>query len=90
MSLSPGLHRPRAVCGIHHVLGMRNSIHVCAAEGNCPELDTVQQAERVLFIGWRRDIADLIQILDDFVAPGSELWLYNEVQRLCCNKTSEL
>lgn len=50
-----------------------------AEEGTCPELDLAQQAERVLFIGWRRDIADLIQVLDDFVAPGSELWLYNEV-----------
>ena len=51
-----------------------------AEEGTCPELDLAQQAERVLFIGWRRDIADLIQVLDDFVAPGSELWLYNEVR----------
>ena len=61
------------------VCQLKPSLGLPAEEGTCPELDLAQQAERVLFIGWRRAIADLIQVLDDFVAPGSELWLYNEV-----------
>jgi len=28
----------------------------------------------------RRSMGDLIVVLDAFVAPGSELWLYNEVR----------
>ena len=35
--------------------------------------------ERILFCGWRRDMHDMIAVLDAFVYPGSELWLYNEV-----------
>ena len=35
--------------------------------------------ERILFCGWRRDMHDMIAVLDAFVCPGSELWLYNEV-----------
>ena len=43
--------------------------------------------ERILFCGWRRDMHDMIAVLDAFVYPGSELWLYNEVGMLlvmCC------
>ena len=25
---------------------------------------------------------DMVQVLDSFVEPGSELWLYNEVRRM--------
>ena len=35
--------------------------------------------ERVLFCGWRRDMDDMIAVMDAFVAPGSELWLYSSV-----------
>ncbi|XP_034701803.1 probable ion channel SYM8 isoform X2 [Vitis riparia] len=35
--------------------------------------------ERILFCGWRRDIDDMILVLEAFLAPGSELWMFNEV-----------
>ena len=35
--------------------------------------------ERILFCGWRRDMADMIMELDYDVQPGSELWLFNTV-----------
>ncbi|KAK0608476.1 hypothetical protein LWI29_031250 [Acer saccharum] len=38
-----------------------------------------RMAQRILFCGWRRDIDDMIVVLDAFLAPGSELWMFNEV-----------
>ena len=38
-----------------------------------------QPTEKMLFCGWRRDMADLINELDYDVQPGSELWLFNSV-----------
>ncbi|GER41475.1 ion channel DMI1 [Striga asiatica] len=35
--------------------------------------------EKILFCGWRRDIQDMIMVLEAFLAPGSELWMFNEV-----------
>ncbi|KAF6173048.1 hypothetical protein GIB67_006424 [Kingdonia uniflora] len=35
--------------------------------------------ERILFCGWRRDMEDMIMVLDAFLAPSSELWMFNEV-----------
>ncbi|XP_065049289.1 probable ion channel CASTOR isoform X2 [Musa acuminata AAA Group] len=35
--------------------------------------------ERILFCGWRRDIEDMIMVLDAFLALGSELWMFNDV-----------
>eukprot|EP00873_Tetraselmis_striata_P002629 jgi/Tetstr1/422893/TSEL_013677.t1 len=35
--------------------------------------------EKILFLGWRRDMDDMIDVLDDFVCKDSELWLYSEV-----------
>ncbi|XP_027193203.1 probable ion channel SYM8 isoform X2 [Cicer arietinum] len=35
--------------------------------------------EKILFCGWRRDIDDMIMVLEAFLAPGSELWMFNEV-----------
>ncbi|XAR49355.1 hypothetical protein NMG60_11032534 [Bertholletia excelsa] len=35
--------------------------------------------EKILFCGWRRDIDDMIMVLEAFLAPNSELWLFNEV-----------
>lgn len=36
--------------------------------------------EKMLFCGWRRDMADMITQLDEYVAKGSELWLLNTVK----------
>mmetsp|Transcript_20894 Transcript_20894/g.42409 ORF Transcript_20894/g.42409 Transcript_20894/m.42409 type:complete len:542 (+) Transcript_20894:2-1627(+) len=41
--------------------------------------DDVPQPEKMLFCGWRRDMSDMIKDLEDSVAPGSELWLFNTV-----------
>ncbi|XP_021604222.1 ion channel CASTOR isoform X3 [Manihot esculenta] len=38
-----------------------------------------KSAERILFCGWRRDMEDMIMVLDAFLAPGSELWMFNDV-----------
>ncbi|XP_015870051.3 ion channel CASTOR isoform X1 [Ziziphus jujuba] len=38
-----------------------------------------KNAERILFCGWRRDMEDMIMVLDAFLAPGSELWMFNDV-----------
>jgi len=35
--------------------------------------------EKMLFCGWRRDMADMIKQLDEYVHEGSELWLFNAV-----------
>jgi hypothetical protein len=39
--------------------------------------------EKLLFCGWRRDLHALISCLDDFVHPGTQLWLYNNVRPPC-------
>ncbi|XP_068327002.1 ion channel CASTOR-like isoform X1 [Pyrus communis] len=38
-----------------------------------------KSTERILFCGWRRDMEDMIMVLDAFLAEGSELWMFNEV-----------
>ncbi|KAG8061755.1 hypothetical protein GUJ93_ZPchr0003g17316 [Zizania palustris] len=38
--------------------------------------------ERILFCGWRRDMEDMIMVLDAFVAPGSDLWMFNDVPEM--------
>ena len=38
-----------------------------------------QVPERLLFCGWRRDMADMINELEADVPRGSELWLFNNV-----------
>nr|ADV78046.1 DMI1 [Dumortiera hirsuta] len=35
--------------------------------------------EKILFCGWRRDIDDMILVLEAFLAQGSELWMFSEV-----------
>ncbi|KAK7338239.1 hypothetical protein VNO77_18842 [Canavalia gladiata] len=35
--------------------------------------------ERILFCGWRRDMEDMIMVLDAYLAHGSELWMFNDV-----------
>ncbi|KAL9180594.1 hypothetical protein ACHAXT_011047 [Thalassiosira profunda] len=48
--------------------------------GNVPTLTAGTKAvERILFCGWRRDMADMIMQLDQYVERGSELWLFNLV-----------
>eukprot|EP00210_Caulerpa_lentillifera_P003101 g2963.t1 len=47
--------------------------------GECPEWGRERLQEKILFCGWRRDMDDLIVVLDEFVPPGSELWLYNDI-----------
>ncbi|KAH7572981.1 hypothetical protein JRO89_XS03G0045700 [Xanthoceras sorbifolium] len=48
--------------------------------GNLPRDFIVPKSEeKILFCGWRRDMEDMIMVLDAFLAPGSELWMFNEV-----------
>ncbi|KAI3511444.1 hypothetical protein L1887_18597 [Cichorium endivia] len=48
--------------------------------GNLPkQLILPNSIEKILLCGWRRDIEDMIMVLDAFLAPGSELWMFNEV-----------
>ncbi|KAL7438541.1 hypothetical protein ACHAXM_006345 [Skeletonema potamos] len=44
-----------------------------------PTLHDEKRVEKIMFLGWRRDMADLITQLDGYVAKGSELWLFNTV-----------
>jgi ion channel POLLUX/CASTOR len=48
-------------------------------EGLLNDHEPERQPERMLFCGWRRDMADMIDELDLDVPPGSELWLFNGV-----------
>ncbi|KAA8527239.1 hypothetical protein F0562_034664 [Nyssa sinensis] len=48
--------------------------------GNLPKDFIVPKStEKILFCGWRRDMEDMIMVLDAFLAPGSELWMFNDV-----------
>lgn len=48
--------------------------------GSLPKDSIVPKpAERILFCGWRRDMEDMIMVLDAFLAQGSELWMFNDV-----------
>ncbi|CAI0375190.1 unnamed protein product [Linum tenue] len=48
--------------------------------GSFPKIpDPPKYPEKILFCGWRRDIDDMIMVLEAFLAPGSELWMFNEV-----------
>ncbi|XP_070033436.1 ion channel CASTOR isoform X3 [Nicotiana tabacum] len=54
--------------------------------GNLPKNIIIPKTtERILFCGWRRDMEDMILVLDAFLAHGSELWMFNEV----CEKERE-
>lgn len=44
-----------------------------------PKVHDQKNVEKIMFLGWRRDMADLITQLDEYVAKGSELWLFNTV-----------
>ncbi|KAL4654882.1 hypothetical protein ACB092_01G412400 [Castanea dentata] len=41
--------------------------------------DPPKYPEYILFCGWRRDIDDMIMVLEACLAPGSQLWMFNEV-----------
>ncbi|XP_018717564.2 ion channel CASTOR isoform X1 [Eucalyptus grandis] len=48
--------------------------------GHLPkEFSIDQSSEKILFCGWRRDMEDMIMVLDASLAPESELWMFNEV-----------
>ncbi|PON57130.1 CASTOR ion channel [Trema orientale] len=48
--------------------------------GSVPkEFIVPKKEEKILFCGWRRDMEDMIMVLDAFLAHGSELWMFNEV-----------
>lgn len=38
-----------------------------------------RKTKKILFCGWRRNMADMISQLDEYVEKGSELWLLNLV-----------
>ncbi|XP_028757197.1 ion channel CASTOR isoform X2 [Neltuma alba] len=38
-----------------------------------------ESPERILFCGWRRDMEDMIMVLEASLAPNSELWMFNDV-----------
>ncbi|KAL4016081.1 hypothetical protein IC575_023696 [Cucumis melo] len=42
-------------------------------------IDPPKYPEKILFCGWRRDIDDMIMVLEAILAPRSELWMFNEV-----------
>ncbi|CAK9142130.1 unnamed protein product [Ilex paraguariensis] len=53
---------------------------VVAWRGNLPKDFIIpKSAEKILFCGWRRDMEDMVMVLDAFLAPGSELWMFNDV-----------
>ena len=41
-------------------------------------IPVVGDPENILFCGWRRDVRDMLLLLDTMVAPGSELHMLNE------------
>ncbi|KAL3724291.1 hypothetical protein ACJRO7_029457 [Eucalyptus globulus] len=48
--------------------------------GHLPKEFSIDQSpEKILFCGWRRDMEDMIMVLDASLAPESELWMFNEV-----------
>lgn len=47
--------------------------------GPMPSVRVSRHAEKVLFCGWRRDMEDLVMVLDEFVRPGSELWIFCDI-----------
>ncbi|CAI5968177.1 unnamed protein product, partial [Closterium sp. NIES-65] len=45
-----------------------------------PDIETPPKLpEKILFCGWRRDIDDMITVLEAFLARGSELWIFSDV-----------
>ncbi|KRH06080.1 hypothetical protein GLYMA_16G003300v4 [Glycine max] len=49
-------------------------------KGLCSRIhDPPKYPDKILFCGWRRDIDDMIMVLEALLAPGSELWMFNEV-----------
>lgn len=52
---------------------------VAVRAGPMPSVRVSRHAEKVLFCGWRRDMEDLVMVLDEFVRPGSELWIFCDI-----------
>ncbi|KAL7517511.1 hypothetical protein ACHAWX_002430 [Stephanocyclus meneghinianus] len=55
------------------------SPHAYATECISKIVEEEKRTEKILFCGWRRDMSDMIAQLDEYVAKGSELWLFNLV-----------
>uniref|UniRef100_A0A061QVV7 Ion channel pollux n=1 Tax=Tetraselmis sp. GSL018 TaxID=582737 RepID=A0A061QVV7_9CHLO len=53
--------------------------HRVGPQPRLPPYEEMPIKERILFLGWRRDMDDMIGTLDEFVVSGSELWLYSNV-----------
>jgi hypothetical protein len=53
-------------------------LSAAAAQPPPPRAET-SRPEKILFVGWRRDLQDLVTALDEFAPPGSQLWLFSEV-----------
>ncbi|MCO5575791.1 hypothetical protein L7F22_029596 [Adiantum nelumboides] len=47
-----------------------------------------KKPQKILLCGWRRDIEDMITVLDAFLAPGSELWIFSDVPE--CDREKKL
>ncbi|GLT85786.1 hypothetical protein SLE2022_039630 [Rubroshorea leprosula] len=48
--------------------------------GLCPNFtNPPKYPQRILFCGWHHAIDGMIMMLEAFLAPGSELWMFNEV-----------
>lgn len=43
------------------------------------DFNVPKSPEKILFCGWRRDMEDMIMVLDAFLAPESQLWMFNDV-----------
>jgi hypothetical protein len=41
-------------------------------------IPVIGDPEKILFCGWRRDVRDMMLLLDTMVAPGSQLHMFNE------------
>ena len=41
-------------------------------------IPVIGDPEKIMFCGWRRDVRDMMLLLDTMVAPGSELHMFNE------------
>ncbi|GAB5369225.1 hypothetical protein AAMO2058_001387400 [Amorphochlora amoebiformis] len=59
------------------------------SEIKTPHSTGVRTPERVLFIGWRRDLDDMIVQLDEYVLKGSELVLFSQVDIKSRTKSME-
>ncbi|KAB1214318.1 Ion channel CASTOR [Morella rubra] len=78
INIAPPTRKPQKIL----LCGRRRDIDdmIVVWRGSLPKDFVVPKtAEKILFCGWRRDMEDMIMVLDAFLAPGSELWMFNDV-----------